>query len=109
MIHTDHKSLEQISMKNLVDAPVYLQRILLKLQDYDFTIKYFSGQEMVAAYTLSIYSPEDAPDILIGISIMDQDQKVCSHLMTTMCSFCHHVQTITLVIMQTISDAMLTM
>ena len=39
-IESDHKSLEQISMKNLADAPVHLQRMLLRLQDYDFTIKY---------------------------------------------------------------------
>ena len=37
-IKSDHKSLEQISMKNLADAPVRLQRMLLRLQDYDFTI-----------------------------------------------------------------------
>ena len=28
-IKSDHKSLEQISMKNLADAPVHLQRMLL--------------------------------------------------------------------------------
>ena len=43
MIKNDHKSLEQISRKNLVDAPVCLQRLLLQLQDYDFTIKYCPG------------------------------------------------------------------
>ena len=39
-IESDHKSLEQISMKNLADALVHLQRMLLRLQDYHFTIKY---------------------------------------------------------------------
>ena len=58
-IESDHKSLEQISMKNLADAPVRLQRMLLQLQDYDFTIKYHPGEEMVIADTLSRYSPED--------------------------------------------------
>ena len=29
MIESDHKSLEQISIKNLADAPVHLQRMLL--------------------------------------------------------------------------------
>ena len=51
-IESDHKSLEQISMKNLADAPVCLQRMLLRLQDYDFTIKYCPGEEMVIADTL---------------------------------------------------------
>ena len=51
MIENDHKSLEQISMKNLADAPVCLQRLLLQLRDYDFTIKYCPGEDMVEADT----------------------------------------------------------
>ena len=69
MIESDHKSLEQISMKNLADAPVCLQRMLLRHQDYDFTIKYRPGEEMVIAYTWSRYSPEDTPEILLDISV----------------------------------------
>ena len=69
MIESDHKSLEQISMKNLADAPVRLQRMLLRLQDYDFTIKYRPGEEMAVADTLSRYSPEDTPEILLDISV----------------------------------------
>ena len=68
-IESDDKSLEQISMKNLADAPVRLQRMLLRLQDYDFTIKYRPGEEMVIADTLSRYSPEDTPEILLDISV----------------------------------------
>ena len=69
MIESDHKPLEQISMKNLADAPVHLQRMLLRLQDYDFTIKYRPGEEMVIADTLSRYPPEDTPEILLDISV----------------------------------------
>ena len=68
-IESDHKSLEQISMKNLADASVHLQRMLLWLQDYDFTIKYHPGEEMVIANTLSRYSPEDTPEVLLDISV----------------------------------------
>ena len=68
-IKSDHKSLEQISMKNLADAPVRLQRMLLRLKDYDFTIKYCPGEEMVIADTLSRYSLEDTPEILLDISV----------------------------------------
>ena len=68
-IKSNLKSLEQISMKNLADAPVHLQRMLLQLQDYDFTIKYRPGEEMVVADTLSIYSPEDTSEILLDISV----------------------------------------
>ena len=37
---SDHKPLEMIAMKNLVNAPPHLQRMLLELQRYDVTIKY---------------------------------------------------------------------
>ena len=43
--------------------------MLLRLQDYDFTIKYYPGEEMVMADTLSRYSPEDTPEILLDISV----------------------------------------
>ena len=56
-------------MKNLADVPVCQQRMLLWLQDYDLTIKYHPGEEMVIADTLSRYSPEDTPEILLDISV----------------------------------------
>ena len=68
-IESDHKSLEQISMKKMADAPVHLQRMLLRLQDYDFKIKYCPGEEMVIADTLLRYSPEDTTEILLDISV----------------------------------------
>ena len=42
-----------ISMKNLIAAPVRLQRILLWLQQYAMTITYRPGKEMFLADTLS--------------------------------------------------------
>ena len=56
-------------MKNLADAPVRLQRMLLQLQNYDFTIKYHPGEEMVISDTLLRYSFEDTPEILLDISV----------------------------------------
>ena len=50
---SDHKPLEMIAMKNLVNAPPHLQRMLLDLQRYDVTIKYRPGKEMQLADTLS--------------------------------------------------------
>ena len=69
MIESDHKSLEQFAMKNLADVLVCLQRMLLQHQDYDFTIKYHPGNEMVVADTLSRYSPEDTSEIPLDISL----------------------------------------
>ena len=56
MIESDHKPLEQISLKNLADAPARLQRMLLRLQNYDVKIAYKPGREMVVADTLSWYA-----------------------------------------------------
>ena len=50
---SDHKPLEMIAMKNLVNAPPCLQRMLLELQRYDVTIKYRPGKEMQLANALS--------------------------------------------------------
>ena len=64
MIESNHKSLEQISMKNLADAPVHLQRMLLRIQDYDFTIKYHQREEMIIGP-----SEIQTPEILLNISV----------------------------------------
>ena len=50
---SNHKPLEMIAMKNLVNAPPRLQRMLLELQKYDVTIKYRPGKEMQLADALS--------------------------------------------------------
>ena len=99
MIESDHKLMEQISMKNLADAPVHLQRKLLQLQGYNFTIKYHPGNEMVVADTLSRYSPEDTSEILLDISVnhvyINPDKKRDYQLviqddpMLYMCSYQH--------------------
>ena len=53
VIESDHKPLEMISRKNLAAAPVRLQRMLLQLQRYDYTISYRPGKEMTLADSLS--------------------------------------------------------
>ena len=53
IIESDHKPLEMISKKNLAAAPARLQRMLLRLQRYDYEIKYRPGKEMVLADSLS--------------------------------------------------------
>jgi hypothetical protein len=53
IIESDHKPLEMISQKNLTAAPARLQRMLLRLQSYDYSIRYRPGQEMTLADSLS--------------------------------------------------------
>ncbi|KAL5509950.1 hypothetical protein EMCRGX_G005401 [Ephydatia muelleri] len=52
-IESDQKPLEIITRKQLCQAPPRLQRLLLRLQRYNFTLKYRPGKDMVIADTLS--------------------------------------------------------
>ena len=53
LVESDHKPLECIMKKSLAAAPPRLQRMLLQLQKYSFTLVYKPGREMVLADTLS--------------------------------------------------------
>ena len=53
LVENDHKPLEIILKKPLHDAPPRLQRMLLRLQQYDFVFKHKPGKELVVADTLS--------------------------------------------------------
>ena len=52
-MESDHKPLECIIKKSLAAAPPRLQRMLLQLQKYTFTLVYKPGKQMVLADTLS--------------------------------------------------------
>ena len=52
-VESDHKPLGMICLKNLTAAPPRLQRMLLRLQEYDMVIKYRPGSEMLLADGLS--------------------------------------------------------
>ena len=68
-VYTDHKPLEQIQRKTLADAPVCLQRMLLRLQGYDCTIMYHPGKEMLLADTLSRYALLSSSEIELDVTI----------------------------------------
>lgn len=46
VIETDHKPLEKIQCKDLSKIPQRLQRLKLRLQSYDKTVRYTPGKEM---------------------------------------------------------------
>lgn len=52
-VQSDHKPLENIIKKPLIQAPKRLQRMLLRLQKYDLNITYVPGRDMLLADTLS--------------------------------------------------------
>ena len=67
---SDHRPLEMISLKNLVAAPPRLQRMLLRLQQYDIAIKYKPGKEMTLADCLSrLPSKEDQHEIELDLRV----------------------------------------
>ena len=52
-VHTDHQQLETIFKKPLCKAPRRLQRMMLKLQRYQFSVRYKKRKELYVADTLS--------------------------------------------------------
>ena len=61
-VESDHKPLESITKKPLSAAPPRLQRMLLQLQRYTFTLEYKPGTDMILADTLSRAYINACPD-----------------------------------------------
>ena len=53
LVQSDHKPLEIICKKPLINAPKRLQSMLLQLQCYDYEVQYKKGTELYTADTLS--------------------------------------------------------
>ena len=51
-VHTDHKSLEALFKKPLLQAPQRLQQMMLRLQRHDLQVEYEPGKNMFIADTL---------------------------------------------------------
>ncbi|XP_071842713.1 uncharacterized protein [Apostichopus japonicus] len=62
-VESDHKPLEMIKLKSLGAAPPRLQRFLLRLQNYDVTIRYKPGKDMLLADALSRLNPLEGESI----------------------------------------------
>ncbi len=74
---TDHKPLVAICAKPLHAAPPRLQRMLLKIQGYNFTIQYRPGTEMVLADTLSrLPNPKEHKEIPLDVQVHTMDLEV---------------------------------
>jgi len=76
-IETDHKPLISIVKKPLVSAPKRLQRMLLRLQRYDFTLEYCPGSQVLIADALSrAYLPDTETDFSEEVAALaDADQR----------------------------------
>eukprot|EP00057_Strongylocentrotus_purpuratus_P007993 XP_011662467.1 PREDICTED: uncharacterized protein K02A2.6-like [Strongylocentrotus purpuratus] len=78
-ILSDHKPLEMITLKNLGAAPPRLQRLLLRLQGYDMTVKYKPGKEMLLSDAMSRLNPlpPESPEMHMKVDfVMFSDKKL---------------------------------
>lgn len=62
IIETDHKPLVSISMKGIGDMPPRLQRFFLRLLQFDFTLQFVPGKDLVLADMLSRSLPGGMTD-----------------------------------------------
>ena len=53
LVGSDHKPLETIFKKSRLSAPKHLQRMLLRLQRYEFEVTYQKGTQLIMADALS--------------------------------------------------------
>lgn len=77
-IESDHKPLEAIVKKALASAPPRLQRILLRMQKYDYTLEYKPGKELVLPDMLS-----RAPLPETAYGSMEEEIALHVHLLTS--------------------------
>lgn len=70
-IETDHKPLESIVRKPIHTAPMRIQRMLLKLQPYEFNLVHVKGKELGLADCLSRLPLKE-----IGNKVMDDEMMI---------------------------------
>lgn len=74
LVETDHKPLESIFKKPIVSAPRRLQRMLLRLQRYNFNVIYRPGKSIVIADFLSRAPLQDTQGYKIDEALIFQNE-----------------------------------
>ena len=88
-IETDHRPLVTISKKPLSVAPARIQRFLLRLQKYSFSLVYKPGKEMYLADTLSRAALDINPE---EDTIVDTESHIHSLVLSLPVSDQKHIQ-----------------
>ena len=79
-VEMDYKSLGSIMLKPLNSAPRRLQRMLLRLQNYNLRVKYKKGEQMFLADTLSCAHLPDVSACDFARNL--QDMSTLPHLLS---------------------------
>ena len=69
VLETDHKPLEMINLKNLAAAPQRLHRMFLRVQPYDFVLRYKPGKQMMLADAMSRQPSSESTQIDLDIQV----------------------------------------
>ena len=69
VIESGHKPLEMINLKNLAAAPQRLQRMFLRVQPYDFVLRYKPGKQMMLADAMSRQPSSKSTQIDLDIQV----------------------------------------
>ena len=69
VLESDHKPLEMINLKNLAAAPQRLQRMFLRVQPYDFVLRYKPGKQMMLADAMSTQPSSESTQIDLDIQV----------------------------------------
>ena len=70
VLESDYKSLEMINLKNLAAAPQrLLQRMFLRVQPYDFVLRYKPGKQMMLADAISRQPISESTQIDLDIQV----------------------------------------
>ena len=69
ILESDHKPLEMINLKNLAAAPQRLQRMFLRVQPYDFVLRYKPGKQMMLADVLSRQPSSETTQIDLDVQV----------------------------------------
>ena len=81
MVETDHQSLTSIWKKTIANSGPRLQRLLLRLAQYDVHIEYLRGRENVIADALSCVGPL-APESQDYTTSLNNVEKIPVHQIT---------------------------
>ena len=69
ILESDHKPLEMINLKNLAAAPQRLQRMFLRVQPYDFVLRYKPGKQMMLADVMSRQPSSETTQIDLDVQV----------------------------------------